>query len=393
MVESGKIIWNPYTPNYFNNPYPHLKACREQNPIHVGIHKSWMFFTYKDVSEILRSNEFDVSELSTYLNSKEPYIFKNSSECPFLAKGTQKWAMYLNGEEHRKIRVAMAKGISILPLEEVIKLAMTKCQKDFEGLEKFDLIDYCAAFIYYIIQDIFNVQRSKDLGAIRKFSSDLARVQDIYISKQLYQEINNSFLWGKDIFGESKYMDIIRAEVDLNAEDLYSVLAVSLMAAFETSKDNLGLSMYELIKQPHLAEYIDTTDNNGLNLLIEELLRFSAPLQYTIRVNRERMAIEGHTVPANSKLYLSLASANRDPLQFPNPDQIIPDRAPNPHVSFGGGPHFCLGSTLARMELRHCLKPMSTFLRKYKICDEKDIQWGKQIFMRTAKSIPIERRH
>ncbi len=391
---ASKIIWSPYTKGYFNNPYIHLKECREQNPIHKGIHKSWMFFTYSDVNSIIRSNEFEASELSKYLVEKEPYIFKNTDICPYLSKGTQQWPMYLNGNPHKNSRAIMGKSLHTADLTTIITDAVHHTNHKYQDSTAFDLVNYCGYFIFLVTQKLFGFKDSESYEDIKKYSNMLARSQDLFIPKQVYTEINSWFLWGKDIFPESIYKEnITKLSEDLGLnytdDDIYSILSISTMAAFETSKDNLTIALYEILKDPKLIPSIVDSNTKGLHLLIEELFRYSSPLQYTVRVNKKEFAHNEITIPANSKLYLCLASANRDPEKFENPDSIIPDRQHNEHLAFGGGNHFCLGAQIARQEMRLCLQPMVQFLKNYTIDESENIKWGKQIFMRTVEALPL----
>ncbi|MEW7291365.1 cytochrome P450 [Aquimarina sp. 2304DJ70-9] len=395
MDRASKIIWNPYTKGYFDNPYPHLKECREKNPIHKGVHNEWSFFKHQDVNTIIRSNNFDVSELNTYFKTKEPYIFKNTDACPYLSKGTQKWAMYLNNDQHRNLKVVMGKSFKEFDLDAVIAESMDILNDKYKNVKNIDLVNYCAYFIFLVTEKLFGIKNFESFEKVKKYSNMLARSQDLFIPKQIYQEINSWFLWGKGIFHDSEYKENIKKfanqlNIKYTDEDIYSIMSVSVMAAFETSKDNLTMALFEILSNSKLIDYVLNTDSKELNLLIEELFRFSSPLQYTVRVNKEPLEYGEITISSNSKLYLCLASANRDPNVFENPDQIIPDRNPNEHLAFGGGNHFCLGAQIARQEMRYCLKPMVNFLKDYEIDDRQQIKWARQIFMRTVDTLHLK---
>lgn len=167
-------------------------------------------------------------------------------------------------------------------------------------------------------------------------------------------------------------------------------MLISFMASFETSKDNLSLALYEILKKPQLTNHLLNTDEKGLKDLIEETFRFSNPLQYTIRINTHPLNIGGYQIPENSKLYLCIASANRDETVFEKANELIPERTYNPHLAFGAGSHMCLGSAIARIEMKTCLQPMMHFLKNYEL--QGDVKWAKQIFMRTAETIGVKRK-
>lgn len=391
---NSKLIWNPYTKGYYDNPYKHLEECRKNNPIHIGSHGSWMFFKHKDVSQIIRSNEFDVSNLSEYLADKEPYIFKNTNACPYLSRSTSKWPMYLNGDENKNVRSIIGKSLKSYNLKDALINSIEILHVKFSKNTKIDLVDYCAEFIFLLIKEFFDIQEYKSIENIREYSNLLAKSQDINIPKQVYRKVNDALIWGVNIFKNSTFKEsiiLLSKELGLNYNDdeLYSVLSISFMAAFETSKDNLTIALYEILKSPKLIDYVTSCDPKALNIFIEELLRYSTPLQYTVRINKKQLEYNGVIIPEKSKLYLCLASANRDIEVFEQPNEIIVDRNPNDHLSFGGGVHFCLGAQIARQELRYCLKPMINFLKNFTIPVNETPVWSKQIFMRTMKSMPI----
>ena len=89
---------------------------------------------------------------------------------------------------------------------------------------------------------------------------------------------------------------------------------------------------------------------------------------------------------------MCLASANRDENVFENPDEINSLRNPNEHLAFGGGSHACLGATIARQEMRLCLKPMLEFLKEFTIDETQPVHYAKQIMMRTIESVAIKRK-
>jgi len=395
MGEQSKIIWDPYTPGYFENPYEHLQACREQNQIHKVFNSSWIFLRYKEVSEILSSNKFGVSEFHEFFKEKEPYIFKNSTACPYLSKGTKMWPMYLNNEVHKHTRAIMGKSLTIKDLDKALIEFVDSINKHYQHKNEFDLVTYCSEYIFLVLKRILGINDFEEFEKVKKYSNMLALSQDLYIPKQVYLQINEWLLWGKELFTDSEYQKNIgfhsdQAGLNYSEEDIYSMAALTLMAAFETSKDNLTVALHEILKNPKLVNYVLECSPQELNILIEELLRFSSPLQYTIRINNEPLEYDAINIPAHSKLYLCMASANRDSTVFKNPNEILVDRNPNEHLSFGKGVHFCIGANIARQELRYCLKPMVRFLKKYELKKGGNIKWAKQIFMRTVESVELE---
>jgi len=96
-------------------------------------------------------------------------------------------------------------------------------------------------------------------------------------------------------------------------------------------------------------------------LAIEELLRYVTPVMQFTRTAAVDTEVGGQEIAAGDRLLMVYSSANRDERAFADPDRIDIRRQPNDHVAFGaGGPHFCLGASLADSRPRSCSKPSST---------------------------------
>ena len=97
-------------------------------------------------------------------------------------------------------------------------------------------------------------------------------------------------------------------------------------------------------------------------LLIEETLRYDAPVQTIDRITTNQVEITGTSIPAGAKIMVCLGAANRDPQQFPDPDSFLLRRNPRNHLAFGTGPHRCLGERLACLEAQIALRALRTEL-------------------------------
>ncbi|MFJ4685169.1 cytochrome P450 [Streptomyces sp. NPDC088789] len=90
----------------------------------------------------------------------------------------------------------------------------------------------------------------------------------------------------------------------------------------------------------------------AMDTLVNEVLRYTSPAMHVLRTPREDVEIGGQPVRAGEPVTVWMPSANRDETVFADPDRFDGARTPNPHLAFGSGPHYCLGATLARIELR-----------------------------------------
>ncbi|WP_405641568.1 cytochrome P450 [Streptomyces sp. NBC_00019] len=128
-------------------------------------------------------------------------------------------------------------------------------------------------------------------------------------------------------------------------------LAVLLQIGGEAVTNNSGQMFYLLLTRPDLADRL-RTEPDIRPQAIDELLRY-IPHRNAVGLSRialEDVGIRGVRIRAGDAVYVSYLSANRDPSVFPYPETIDFSRSPNPHVSFGFGPHYCPGGMLARLE-------------------------------------------
>jgi cytochrome P450 len=146
--------------------------------------------------------------------------------------------------------------------------------------------------------------------------------------------------------------DLLAARIDgesLSQQDLLSFCVLLLIAGNETTTNLIGNAIICLDTHPQSLEQL-RAEPDLLPTAIEEVLRFRSPVQSMFRVTKAEVELNGQRIPPGSQVVAWIGSANRDPLQFPDPDRFDIRRTPNRHLAFGHGIHFCLGAPLARLE-------------------------------------------
>lgn len=138
--------------------------------------------------------------------------------------------------------------------------------------------------------------------------------------------------------------------------ELVSIANLMIIAGNETTTNAINSAIELLVKHPEMQDRLrDNPDE--IDVFIEETLRFEAPIQALFRLAVKDTEIGGVSVPAGSIVVLRWGAANRDPHVFIDPDEFDPDRAgARKHITFGYGSHFCLGSHLARKEIKIVLQ-------------------------------------
>jgi cytochrome P450 len=136
----------------------------------------------------------------------------------------------------------------------------------------------------------------------------------------------------------------------LSEDELVTTVILLLNAGHEATVHALGNGAKTLIEAG--ARF------DGSEAAVEELLRFDAPLHMFTRYALRDVEIEGVALRKGERIGLMLGAANRDPAAFAEPGRLDLSRAPNPHVAFGAGIHFCVGAPLARLEMRVALQAL-----------------------------------
>jgi cytochrome P450 len=163
----------------------------------------------------------------------------------------------------------------------------------------------------------------------------------------------------------------LAAEIDgerLSREDILDICFLFLIAGLDTVSDSLTCFYAFLATHPqHRQEIVENPDI--IPSAVEELLRWESPVPVGVPrlVTQDTELPSGHKVTAGTALSISYGAANVDPATFEAPFDVRFDRETNPHIAFGGGVHRCLGSHLARRELRIALREWHTRIPDYRI--------------------------
>jgi cytochrome P450 len=141
------------------------------------------------------------------------------------------------------------------------------------------------------------------------------------------------------------------------------------IAGNETTRSTLAGGMLELMQRP--AEYARLATDRGLiESAVEEFLRWLTPVHYFRRTATRDTELRGVRIRAGDRVVMMYASANRDEEVFRQPQHFDVARAPNPHVAFGFGEHFCLGASLGRLEARIFLEEFFARFAKIELAGE-----------------------
>ncbi len=182
---------------------------------------------------------------------------------------------------------------------------------------------------------------------------------------------------------------LLNAEIGgqkLAIEHVFGTMVLILVAGIDTTWSAIGASLWHLAQNPEdLARLVEEPEL--MPVALEEFLRFYAPVTMA-RLVKTDMEYLGCPMKEYDWILLGFPAANRDPVVFRDADQFIIDRAENRHVAFGLGIHRCIGSNLARLELRVGLEEFIRRYPKFELANPKDVTWS-QGQIRGPRNLPL----
>lgn len=210
-----------------------------------------------------------------------------------------------------------------------------------------------------------------------------------YLEKQLKAVRENG--------GTGLIAELVRVEKEgeqISRDEMVAMVFLLLFAGHETTTHLISGSVYELLRNPALRDWLEE-DWSRAGLAVEEFLRFISVVQFTKpRFVRKDIELGGIRLKRGEKIMPMLAAANLDPQANPHPEKLDLARKPNRHLAFGTGIHFCLGHQLARLEGACGLKALFRRWPKLALAvDEKKIKWRQRPGLKAVDHLPVTIAH
>ncbi|WP_234680849.1 cytochrome P450 [Bradyrhizobium monzae] len=193
--------------------------------------------------------------------------------------------------------------------------------------------------------------------------------------------------------GEGLIAELVQVERErgeITPDEMVSMVFLLLAAGSETTTHLISGSVYELLRNPELRDWLEE-DWSRAGLAVEEFLRFVSPVQFSKpRYLRRDVDLDGVRLKKGDRVMVMLAAANMDPAVHDEPERLDLERKPNRHISFGTGIHFCLGHQLARIEGACALQALFTRWPRLGLAvDPSQIHWRKRPGIRAIATLPV----
>jgi cytochrome P450 len=362
---------------------------------------AWEVFRYADVTTVLSDPATFSSDLTEFVPS-DPDVDK-------ISKGN---LITMDPPKHRQLRGLVSKAFTprfVADLEPRITAVANQLLDDVAGRSQFDMIDSLSYPLpVIVISEMLGIPAS-DRETFRRWADillDNEPAEDQAITDAVADQVSataptiremNAYMVehiqrqranpGEDLIGA-----LLTAEMDgreLDDDEIAWFGALLLLAGHITTTALLGNTAMCLDERPDVLEEI-RADRSLIPATLEEVLRLRPPFTKLARVARRDVTIGGIDIPAGQIIFAWLASANRDPARFENPDQFDHRRDPNKQAAFGHGIHFCLGAPLARLEARIAVNLMLDRYSKFSVSDHTAVDYFDVNALIGPKYLPLD---
>jgi cytochrome P450 len=390
-VAAGPVVYEPFDPATHLDPYPVYRRLRDEDPVHCSAAGYWVLSRFADV--------FDAASDGATFSSAQGLTFEQDE---IAALGLKPTLVMMDRPGHTTFRRLISRGFtprSVAGLEpavrELARARLTELAESGGG-------DFCAAVAgplpTLVVATYLGVPES-DRGQFATWSNAIVQANAAGNGVRhaaeaiggLYGYFAQLVEWRRRHPGQDMLSDLVQAQVDGRALDLEEILGfcfVLIAGGNDTASGLLAGSAVALTtyrnQRRHLIE--GRVEPSGA---IDELLRFTSPVQGLSRTTTRRVDRDGCSIPAGSKVHLLYGSANRDPREFGSTaGELDLGRSFRRFVTFGGGPHHCIGAAAARLQGRVVVEEMLHLMPDF----EADGDRGRLApgpFVRRYESLPI----
>lgn len=380
------------------DPYPFYARMRAEEPVkRVTLpdgRAAFLVARYDDVAAVLRDERF-VKDKRNAVKSKQPWM-------PAMFRPLMENMLDLDPPNHTRLRALVHKAFTPRLVEQMRPRVEALADGILDGLHGragFDLIrDYALPIPTAIITDMLGVP-DRDRRRFHRWTRAIVSANPsgpgmLLVAPHVWaflRFIRRLIRAKRSSPGDDLLSALVRAEEvgdQLSENELVAMAFLLLVAGHETTVNLIGNGVLALLEHPEQLERL-RSDPAIIKPAVEELLRYASPLETaTERYASEEVVVAGTTIPAGVVVLAAIASANRDGMQFPEPDTLILHREPNRHLSFGLGLHFCLGASLARMEGQVAI---NSLLRRAEFrAAFGRVRWRRGLVLRGVESLPLE---
>ncbi|MCX7559166.1 cytochrome P450 [Sulfitobacter sp. F26204] len=356
---------------FIENPFPHYDDLLQNSPVTPQPDGSFLITRHADLNAIYR-------DTTTYISDKKQAF------APKFGKGTPLYEhhttslVFNDPPLHTRVRRIMTAALTPRALARMEPGLIATVDRLLDDMPQApDLIeDFASTIPIQIIGNLLDIPMAERaplrdwslaiLGALEPTLTD-AQLAKGHTAVEEFKVYLQDLIARRRVDPGDPETDVLTRLINgdsngqLTETELLHNCIFILNAGHETTTNLIGNGLALLHDHPDQKALLQN-DLTLIDTTVEEVLRLRAPNQFGNRETTATVTFRGHEIPPHTNLHLCIGAANRDPDVFDDPTEFDITRHPNRHLAFAGGPHVCVGLTLARMEGRIAIE---RFLRRY----------------------------
>lgn len=378
--------FNPTSTDFRQNPYPYYERLRAEAPVHLSAFGFWTVARYDDVAHML----------------KTPQVFSSAGMggSSMVGNAAARSIITSDPPQHTLMRNLVNRAFTprmVAELEPRIREIARDLIDTVIASGEMDLVrDLAVPLPVIVISRILGVDASR--------RDDFKRWSNAFISQfqgadeRAGRDREEFLAYFREQIDERRARpkdDLISAlvaaedaEVALTPDEVAGFAMLLLVAGNETTTNLIGNAMLALMNHPDQLRLV-ADDPSLIPNMVEETLRYDAPVQFLFRTTTQETQIAGQMIPAANVVVPIFASANRDDARYPDAARFDITRNAQGHLAFGLGPHFCLGAPLARLEAKVVFEELFSRTRNIARTDAAPPARIDSMFLRGLASLPV----
>jgi cytochrome P450 len=409
MLQASRLNEDLLCAEAIDDRYTYFGRFREHDPVHWNpLWQGWMVTRYRDVVAVLLDAARFSSDRMAYLETHASSEKRHALET-YLAM-LSRWLVFIDPPDHTRLRLLLQKA-SFTPRQLLAwRPRIQAIVNDLLAhIEPGKPVDFVQAFAFplpvLVVSEILGFP-PEDREQVRHWTTDVALPFFLSLGVDAHtkwaraeQAAREFGAYARSLLRDRKQhprddllSDMVQAEHKgdfLNEDEVVATAVLLMIAGHETTSNLLANGLLAFLRHPEQIALL-RQDSTLIGPAVEECLRYDPPVSATVRWAREDVELDGRQISAGQKLLLVLASANRDPAQFANPDQFDITRrvTPHQHTAFAVGMHYCLGAPLARLEGEVAFSTLFQRFQQFTLATDKPV-YKPMVIARALERLPV----
>jgi len=403
-ADSVDSLFDPFAPEFAQNPYPTYKRLREEDPIHWSPLGFWIVTRFEDVNFILKSKLFgqDIQHLLSRKYPDHPNILDEPG-----SRTLANLIVMKEPPDHTRIRKLLVHAFNfreVKIMRDNIQGVIDELIDHIEPKREMDFVkDFAFRLPAIVICDWLGMPEEGREFFFDGVHPPTGLLNPLPLDREGLDAANEDVLYTRkyikavcDLRRKEPRDDLLTALIEaeeehdkLTEDELIDNAGFLFFAGHETTKNLIANGLLSLHRYPEQLALLKS-DRSLIKNAVEEFLRFEAPSQMSSpRVALEDTAVGDVHIPKGDLVLTMQGAANRDPAVYERPDELDITRKDIKHLSFGGGIHFCLGAHLARLEAELAFDTLLERLPDMEVENPHDAVWRQSFNHRGLTGLKV----